>query len=239
MVPENLTSLERSEHNLFTQPADPSGPPPKRGHNTIKVNPVSNHIMGNHVFCNLQGIEGSAFADLVAAGPEVDAVFAVEIFPDAAYGHVGLVGSVQGHGVNHIFNIIHQHSALEVLNRFLDFIGGDMIFGLNVDGFRMAPDNRYADSGRRNGDGVVVENLMGFVHHLHFFLGIFVVQEHINLGDYVVGDLVMLGQAGGWKNLRFVGFPFGNGRRFVQEFVNAVFAGTGNGLVGAYDNPLD
>ena len=80
---------------------------------------------------------------------------------------------------------------------------------------------------------------MGFIHHLHFFLGVFVVQEHVDLGNHVVGDLVVLRQAGGGKNLRFVGFPFGNGCRFVQEFVDAVLASAGNGLVGADDDALD
>ena len=84
-----------------------------------------------------------------------------------------------------------------------------------------------------------MENLMGFVHHLHFFLGIFIVKEDVDLGYHIVSNLVMLRQTGRRKDFRFIGLPLRNGCCFIQKLINAILTCTGNSLVGAYDDSLD
>ena len=57
-----------------------------------------------------------------------------------------------------------------------------------VNRFGMAAEDRDADRRSRNGDGVIVEHLVRFVDHLHFFLGIIVFYKLIDLRNEIKGN---------------------------------------------------
>ena len=103
----------------------------------------------------------------------------------------------------------------------------------------MAASYRHADSGRGDADFIIVHDLMGFIHHLHFFLGVVIVQEDVDLGNQVISDLIMLRKAGRREDLRFVRFAFGKCSGFVIELIDPFFAGAGNSLVRADHDAFD
>ncbi len=95
----------------------------------------------------------------------------------------------------------------------------------------MAVEDRHPHRGNCNSDGVVAENLAGFVDHLHLFLGIAVIQEVIDLRQTVESDLMRI-------NL-------GVRRATVEQFtglnaqlVNGVATGTRHRLIGGDHHPL-
>jgi len=103
----------------------------------------------------------------------------------------------------------------------------------------MAAEDGNADRRRRNGNGVIVKHLVRFVDHLHFFLGIIVFYKLVDLRNQIKGNGIVFRQALAGQDLRFH-VPTGKeGFRFFTQFVEAFFSGTGNGLIGADDDPFD
>ena len=103
----------------------------------------------------------------------------------------------------------------------------------------MAAVNGHAHGGRRDPHIVIVENLLGLIDHLHFFLGIQVVQEHINLRNQVEGDGIMFFQTGGRQNVgnHFPAFCISFG--LIRQFVDAFLAGAADCLISGNDDTFD
>ena len=90
----------------------------------------------------------------------------------------------------------------------------------------MAIVNRNTHCGSGHPDIVVMHDLVGFVDHFHFFLGIAVVQKIVDMGQAVVGDRV-------WVKL-----VFGALYALLQILV-ALDARAGDGLIGRVDDTVD
>ena len=113
------------------------------------------------------------------------------------------------------------------------------MFEFHVHGFGMAAVHGHADRGGRNAHIVIVKDLLGLVHHLHFFLGIQVVQEDVNLRDQVKGDGIMLLQAGRRQDVGNHLPAFRVGFRLVRQLVDAFLAGAADCLVGGNHDAFD
>ena len=103
----------------------------------------------------------------------------------------------------------------------------------------MASCDRHTNSGRGDADLRIMHDLMSFIHHLHFFLGVVIIKEDIDLRDQIVCDLVMFRKAGRRKDLRFIILAFSKSGSFFIELIDAFFARTGYRLIGADDDAFD
>ena len=74
---------------------------------------------------DLDGIGGSALADLVAAAPQTDAVLIGQIGTDTAHEDDVLIGGLQRHGIALIGQIIHQLDAGSLGNRLTNLCNRD------------------------------------------------------------------------------------------------------------------
>ncbi len=70
---------------------------------------------------------------------------------------------------------------------FACFFRRDRVFELDIDRLGVADEDRNADSGCRELD-LRIEHLLGFGHHLPFFLGVAVFHEDIDMRDHVERD---------------------------------------------------
>ena len=129
-------------------------------------------------FCNLDGVESSTLADLVANNPNVHAVFAGEVFADTA--NVNVVGAheVERHRIDVVCRIVAKLEAFAVLDSIADFFDGKSAFRFEADSFGMAAEGRNADAGS-SAANVTVHDLLRFVEHLHFFLRVAKAGENI------------------------------------------------------------
>ena len=96
----------------------------------------------------------------------------------------------------------------------------------------MPEEGRNPHSRRIHENLVVAEDLAGLPHHLHFFLGVAVVLEDVDMGYRVEGDL--LGIA-----LDFEGSAIQQGRGLPDQFFNGASAGARYGLVGTHVDAFD
>ena len=139
-------------------------------------------------FGDLHGVEGGALADIVGHDPHIQAVFDAFVFADAAHEHFVFTGGVHGQRVEVGAGIVHDLHAGGLGEEDAGLGGGELLFGLDVHGFGVAVEHGHAHAGGGNAD-VRIEHLMRFVHHLHFFLGVVVVHEDVDVGKAVEGDL--------------------------------------------------
>lgn len=77
-----------------------------------------------------------------------------------------------------------------------------------------------------------VEDLAALVLHLHLLARVAHVRLTADLGDDVVGDLVL-------EHLRLDGLARGERRDLIVQLVDAVLARAGDRLIGAGDDGLD
>ena len=103
----------------------------------------------------------------------------------------------------------------------------------------MAAVNGHAHGRRRNPHIIIIENLLGLIDHLHFFLGIQIVQEHVNLRDQVEGDGIMFFQAGGRQNVGNHLPAFRVRFGLIGQLVDAFLAGAADCLIGGNDDAFD
>ncbi len=182
-------------------------------------------------FCNLDGVECGALADLVADNPDVHAIVAGEVLADTADIDVVRAHEVERHRVDVVCRIVAELEAFAVLDGVADFFDRECAFRFEADGFGMATECRNADAGRGAAD-VAVHDLLRFVEHLHLFLGVAVVGEHVNVRDEVVGELVCELLHGDW--LAFDDFLV-----LLLEFCHACCTGAACALVRGNVNGLD
>ena len=92
----------------------------------------------------------------------------------------------------------------------------------------MADKHRHPHTGRRQLDGGI-QNLLGFRHHLPFFLGPAVIHEVIDVGDNVKGDLL-------GENLLMLGCRLVDENAFglIEQLIHVRLTAAGRGLVGRH-----
>jgi len=76
-------------------------------------------------FCNLDAVQGSALADLVAAAPQAQAVGVGQVGTDTANEDQILAGGLQRHGILLVSQVIHQLNAGSVLQNLAGFLYGN------------------------------------------------------------------------------------------------------------------
>ena len=110
---------------------------------------------------------------------------------------------------------------------------GELVAGLDVDGLRVAGDDRDPDAGGADPDRGVTEDLAGLVDQLALLVGVVVaVGEAARLRQDVEGDLVRVDVADGVA-------PVEHRPRLLQQLVDRRLAGPRDGLVGRDHQPLD
>ena len=96
----------------------------------------------------------------------------------------------------------------------------------------MAVEHGHAHAGGGHLDRGIVEDLHGLVDHLHFFLGVVVLQEDVDVRQHVEGDAVRIDLVFGLAHVEQVaGLAF--------QFFQALLAGTGHGLIGGDHHAAD
>src|SRR5690606_24436620 len=87
---------------------------------------------------------------------------------------------------------VEQLHAGRFLQQRLHFFHRDLLAGFDVHCFGVRVEHWYAYTGGVHQDLWVFQNLLGFPNHLHLFLGVAVVLEHVDLRDHVEGDLLRI-----------------------------------------------
>ena len=96
----------------------------------------------------------------------------------------------------------------------------DFVTGFDVDSFRMTVKDGDADSGRIYLDVVISQNLAGFPDHLHFFLGVTIFQEDIDLRQHIEANLLGIYLGGdrlAAQELRGLSGEFLDGWQYTKE----------------------
>ena len=98
-------------------------------------------------FSDLDGVGGSALADLVTAAPQADAALVGQVGTDPANEDDILVGGVQRHGVHLLGQVIHQLTAGSIGDHFPGLFHSDRSVEVQADGDGVAADNGNTDAG--------------------------------------------------------------------------------------------
>src|SRR5690554_7454243 len=91
----------------------------------------------------------------------------------------------------------------------------------------MASHHGNTNRGSSNLDGRVIEDLLGFIDHLHFLLGIAVLHEDVDMGKNVQVDLIWI------YHFAFYAISL------IHHLVNSRLSRSGHRLVDRYHNSLD
>ena len=180
----------------------------------------------------MDGVGGGAFADLVAAAPQAQAVGVGEVGADAADEDDVLVAGVQGHGVALIGQVVHQAAAGGVGDGFPGLGHGDGLIKMQAGGDGVAAHHRHPDAGAAHQQLRQVHNLPALVLQLHFLAGIALVLLAANLGNQVEGNLV-------GEHLGLVLLPSGQCLHLVHQLDGAAGTGTGHRLIGGDGHGAD
>ena len=181
---------------------------------------------------DLDGVGGSALADLVAAAPEVQTALVGQVLTNAADIDDVLIGRVERHGVDLVLEVVDELAARGVCDELLGTLDADLLLRAQHDGYAVAADDGHARAGAADLHLGQVEDLAALVLHLHLLARVAHVRLAADLGDDVVGDLVL-------EHLRLDGLARGERRDLIVQLVDAVLARAGDRLIGAGDDGLD
>ncbi len=178
---------------------------------------------------DLDGVEGGAFEELVAADPEAEAVVEGAVEAEAADGAVVVFGEVEGKGVLGLGRFVDDIEAGGLAEGVEGGGEGDGALELGADGDGVGAVDGDADAGDAGFEGGVVHDFASFVLHFHFLLGVAIGEEGIDVGKDVKGDLVGIDFAGdGLASHDLADLAF--------EFLDGLGAGAGDGLVAGGEN---
>ena len=191
---------------------------------------------------DLDGVEGGAFEELVADDPEGEAIVEGAIHAEAADGAVVLACDVEGQGILFGGGVVDD---VETGGFGEDFAGGgdgDGLVEFGADGDAVGAEDGDADAGDAGAEVRVVHDFAAFVFELHFLFGVTGVEEGVDVGEDVEGDLVRV-------DLDFGGGEFGvvpsgaaaggPGVGLAGEFFDGLGASAGDGLVARGPDALD
>src|SRR3546814_17281910 len=111
------------------------------------------------------------------------------IFADAADISSAVANAFYRRDVTTILTLVDEHDARRFTQDGLSLLRRNLVFELDIDRFGMANEDRHANAGGGELD-CRVQYLLGFHHHLPFFLGRSIVQEDAAVGDDVEGNLL-------------------------------------------------
>lgn len=188
--------------------------------------------LGEEEFGDLDGIEGGSFADLVTDNPEGEGVGEDLIFADATDEAVVLAGGVEGDGVAGLGWVVDEFDPGSVLVDGLSFGDGGIFFEKGGDGDGVGAHDGDADAGAGDFEVGKVEDFSSFEEHFLFFFGVAVVEEGIDVGDEIVGDLARV-------DFGFDGLPVDEGVDLGFEFDDSLGTAAGDGLVSGGDEAFE
>lgn len=143
-----------------------------------------------HVLCDLHGVECGAFLDLVSDQPEGESVGVGNVFAQTAGIDGVLACGIKRHRIFLGCGFVNNHQTFSLFKGFAGLLDTDGLLGLNPDSFAVGAHHRDTDAGGADFKLRSVHDLLGLVIHLHLFLGIVVVKEHVDVGNEVVGKLI-------------------------------------------------
>lgn len=138
-------------------------------------------------FGDLDGVECCTLAQIVRNDPDVEAVFDRCILADTRNIGRVLTGRFNRRDVAAILVLVDDEATRRFAQDIARLIGGDLVFELDVDRFRMADEDGNAH-GRAGHLDLRIEHLLGFSQNLPLFLGITVFHEDIDMRNDVEGD---------------------------------------------------
>src|SRR5262245_43304034 len=128
------------------------------------------------MFCNLDGIQRRAFAQIVRYAPEIETVFNRYILADAADIDGVFTLRFSRGGIRGIAVSINDDNSRSLAQDFAGFVGGNLALELDIDHFRVTDEYGHAHARRADLDRWV-HDLFRFGDHLPFFLGHAVIHE--------------------------------------------------------------
>src|SRR5690606_23007045 len=140
-------------------------------------------------FGDLHGIERRTLAEIVADAPEVEAVFDRRVFTDAADEGRKVAATLDRSGVTAILALVVKHDAGSLAQDALRLLSRQLVLEFDIDRLGVTDEHRYTHAGRGDLD-LGVEDLLRFDDHLPLFLRRAVVEELVDVGDDVEGDLL-------------------------------------------------
>ena len=146
--------------------------------------------VGDEVLADLDGVEGGAFLDLVTAEPEGEAVVAAGVDADSSHIDGILARTVDGHGIAVAARVVHDDDAGSELQGCTGLLGGDGFLALDPHGLAVGTHDGHTHAGGAHAD-VAVHDFAGLLDHLHLLAGVVVVLEDVDVGNDVVGQLVL------------------------------------------------
>ncbi len=185
-------------------------------------------------FGDLNGVEGCAFAELVAADEEAQRLTGRvgDVGADAADEDVVLVGGVNGGGEFIVGAVVDDGDAGGLGEQFLGMGFVDLVFKFDEDRLGMRAHDGDADAGGGDLGFVVAPDLVGFADHLHFFLVVAVLVHVGVVAEEVEGVLLL-------EELGLGLFACEDVAGLVFEFLHALVARAGGGLIGRNVHALD
>ena len=96
---------------------------------------------------DLDGVGGSALADLVAAAPEVQTALVGQVLTNAADIDDVLIGRVERHGVDLVLEVVDELAARGVCDELLGTLDADLLLRAQHDGYAVAADDGHARAG--------------------------------------------------------------------------------------------
>ena len=87
---------------------------------------------------DLDGVGGSALADLVAAAPEVQTALVGQVLTNAADIDDVLIGRVERHGVDLVLEVVDELAARGVCDELLGTLDADLLLRAQHDGYAVA-----------------------------------------------------------------------------------------------------
>ena len=115
---------------------------------------------------------------------------------------------------------VQYDNARSILEYFTNFIKIKILVKLSIDGLRMASDSGYSYGGRSHANCLILKDFAGFIHHLHFLLGVAVIQKRIDMRQRIHVDLMRV-------NFNAVGNAFS----FLHHLLNGILSRAGHRLI--------
>ena len=182
-------------------------------------------------FCDLDRIQRGAFAQVVGHAPQRQAALHGRVFAHAADVSRAITDAFDRGYIAAVFTLIDQHHAGGFAQDILGLFGAQLVLELDIDRFAVADENRHPHASGGDLD-LGVHDLLGFDHHLPFFLGRSVIQEAVDMRDHIERDL--LGELH-----RHAGIANKDVAALLEQFVHSVFARARHRLIGGDHHALD
>src|SRR2546426_338125 len=141
-------------------------------------------------FGDLDGVGGRSFAQIVGYDPEIEAVRNTLVAAEPPDEYFILFMRPDRHRIDRLADVILQANAWGLPEEAPDLVEIVGPLELDVDGLAVPSDDRDPDSGGRDPNRPVSQDLSRFILHLALLARIAVLEEDVDLRHHVVRDRV-------------------------------------------------